>query len=154
MPEIFDPHYSSRSHQTHIEERVAERMRDTSELDNLKADVRDSRGKRVEMPWRVGRPLRSTGVTQTSGPDEGCPQTPLALLNLEEAMTDSEKRGLVRELDRVVVQDMVAEGTLDHASELGLELVAEETWWEAEARQERELAETQLKENQDGQQKG
>jgi hypothetical protein len=108
-------------------ERADERMRDTSEFDNLEADVRMSHGKELTMPWKTGRALRSAGVNAL-----GEPITPLAALDLNALVTAGEKAALSRELDRVVMHDAISEGVLDMAERQGVPLLSEEQWWEAD----------------------
>jgi hypothetical protein len=116
-----------RNHDMAQVERVGERMRDATELDNLTADTRMSHGKELTMPWKIGRGLRSAGTNAL-----GEPITPLAALNLHELITPTEMSSLNRELDRVLLHDAVSEGVLDIAEALGVPLTEEEQWWEAD----------------------
>jgi hypothetical protein len=126
MKDRFDP---SREVPPEHVQRVGQQMRDETELDNLKADIRTSRdGKPVVMPWRTGRPLRSTGHTD---PETGLPVTPLTELDLKAVVTPEEVARLGREFERVKLQDAVSEGCLDNAEAEGTPLVSEEQWWEA-----------------------
>lgn len=134
---------SNRSFNQPVEhvEHVGQQMRDTTELDNLKDDIRRNlKGEKVKMPWQTGRPLRSAGMSES-----GEPITPLAALNLHEAVPTDVADRFARELQRAALHDSISEGCLDRAEAMGVPLVVQETWDEAQERHLKELAEQEAK---------
>jgi hypothetical protein len=123
----FVPSFSTDEHV----ERVDKQMRDTTELDNLQDDIRNLNGKSVTMPWKIGRPLRSSGLD----PSTDTPLTPLKALDLDAIVPDAIVSKLTDELNRAVINDKISEGVLDHAENLGIPLIEQEQWWEANNRQ-------------------
>lgn len=135
--DILRKGFANQDHQEHVE-RQGERMRDATELDNLKADIRESPNKaKIEMPWRIGRPLRSGGMNPVTGE----PVTPLAALNLHKVMSPREVASLGRELDRTVILDQVSEGVLDQAEQQGVVLQSEDTPYDVDVQVHKDEAE-------------
>lgn len=118
----------------HVEQ-VAEKMRDTTELEGLSDDIRRNlKGDEVQMPWRTGRPLRSAGP----GKDGFTPLTPLEALDLAALVPEAAAGRLAAELHRVALHDNISEGVLDHAIAQGVPLSVQETQEEADARRDQE----------------
>ena len=135
MADILKGKFTNADHAAHVET-VGQRMRDETELDNLKADIRMSKSGEIRMPWKIGRPLRSAGA----GPD-GMPISPLAAVKLAEVASPTEQAALGREMDRVVIHDAISEGVLDQAEAMGVPLEVVDQWFELDEQSQADEAE-------------